>query len=147
MAYSANCQLKWYHFLHDNDNRLKCILPTYMIDNFHSPSTHSNVLYVLRVVSHLNNSRNILLGKKVFLFFIFDFDLIFLLDCRLSLNNVYIIEVWYGKICSFKEMMSKKMVHYPTICLLLFLSLGGERIWAESSQFCFSVLYKTNSIP
>lgn len=42
--------------------------------------------------------------EKYFLF-IFDFDLIFILDCKLSLSNVYITEVWDGKICSFKEMM------------------------------------------
>ena len=41
----------------------------------------------------------------LFFFFLFDFDLIFLLDCRFSLSKAYIMEVCDGKICSFKEIM------------------------------------------
>ena len=55
---------KWCHFLQDDDNRLKCILPTYVIDNFYPSSTQSNVPSVLKVVFHLNN-RSTLLGENI----------------------------------------------------------------------------------
>lgn len=81
------CKLKLYHFLQDNDNRQKCILPTYLIDNFH---LHQHVQMFPEFCGQfcIHTTTEILYyGKTVFLF-ICEFSPIFLFDCRLSGSNM-----------------------------------------------------------